>query len=159
MKQFKMIISAIILLASIIIFSINLLNTSPIQIILETGQEVTASAEYFSIEKTLMLSITAFLIGVSITYLFYNSDKDAFKILKKEEGNGNYDLIMPMLKDDEKKIVLLLKDNKGELLQNKIVQKLGISKVKTARIIFRLEKKCIVSKQRFGLTNKIMFIK
>ncbi len=154
MKQFKLILSAVILIASIVIFAVNLLSSQTIQIVLDTGQEVATTSNYFGLTKVLVLVTTSFLIGGSITYLFYNSDKESFGIKKKDD---EYSAIIPFLKSNEKKAMLALKDSKGEILQNKLVIDLGISKVKTARILSRLESKGLITKERYGLTNKIKF--
>lgn len=167
MKQFKLIIAMVVLVSSIVLFAVNLLNSQAIQIILETGQEVTTSADYFSLTKVLVLVTTAFLIGAAITYLFYNSDEESriFKIDKKEkdakykEKKDSYDIIIPLLKNDEKKVVLALKEENGEILQNKLVLTLGFSKVRTTRLLASLERKNLIIKERFGLTNRIRFRK
>jgi len=161
MKQFRMILAMVILISSIVIFAINLLDSQAIQIVLETGQEVTTSANYFTLTKVMILISASFLIGAAITYIFYNSDEESriFKIKKTSNDPDSYDLIMPLLKSDEKKAVLALKENKGEILQNKLVLKLGLSKVRTTRILARLERKNIIIKERFGLTNRIKFAK
>ena len=164
MKQFKMILAMVVLISSIVIFAINLLDSQAIQIILETGQEVTTSANYFTLTKVMILITASFLIGAAITYIFYNSDEEAriFKINKKtkdKDATDSYDLIMPLLKPDEKKAVLALKENNGEILQNKLVLRLGLSKVRTTRILSSLERKNIILKERFGLTNRIKFAK
>lgn len=160
MKQFKMIIAMVVLISSIVIFAISFLNQQPIDILLETGQEVTTASEYFTLTKVLIFSITSFLIGAAIIYIFYNSDKEnnVFNIIRPK-GKDEYALIMPLLKDDEKKAMLALKENKGEILQNKLVLKLGVSKVKATRILSRLERKGLIIKDRYGLTNRIKFAK
>ncbi len=158
MKQFKLVIAMVLLISSIVVFAINMLNSQAIQIVLETGQEVTTSSNYFTLTKVIIIAMTSFFIGGAITYVFYNSDKDN-NVFKMNNEKNSYDLVIPFLKDDEKKVILSLKDNKGEILQNKLVRNLGISKVKTTRLLASLERKNLIVKERFGLTNKIRFIK
>ncbi|MBI4983495.1 hypothetical protein HZC32_02525 [Candidatus Woesearchaeota archaeon] len=59
------------------------------------------------------------------------------------------------MKGDEKRVVLALKENNGQMLQNQLVLKLNESKVKVTRIISSLESKNLVEKERNGLTNNI----
>jgi uncharacterized membrane protein len=102
-------------------------------------------------------------MGAAITYLFYNSETNT--VFKKTEehkeyethkqDNVNYDMIMPLLKDDERKAVHIIREHNGEVLQNELVLKLGHSKVRTTRILSSLERKQIIQRHRHGLTNSI----
>jgi uncharacterized membrane protein len=156
MKQFKIWITVALLVAGIVILIMKLFNPSPIQIILETGQEVTSkSAEYFTLSTALILIICSFVIGAAITFLFYNADTGEKKKTAEVVVHTNYDVIMPLLRDDEKKVVKILREHKGEMLQNELVLKLGISKVKATRLLASLERKQVVEKKRHGLTNHV----
>jgi uncharacterized membrane protein len=57
------------------------------------------------------------------------------------------------LQSDEKEIIKMLVENKGEILQSKISRSLG--KVKAFRIIENLVKRGIITKEPYGKTNKI----
>lgn len=164
MKQFKMIIAVVLLICSIVLTAYMLFTPQPIQIILETGQAVaTQSSDYFTISTVIMLVLCAFIMGAAITYLFYNSENNL--VFKKPEehkehithkqSDVNYDMIIPLLKDDEKKAVHIIREHNGEMLQNELVLKLGQSKVRTTRILSSLERKQIIQRHRHGLTNSI----
>ena len=179
-KQFRVIIAAVLLIAAIIVLVILLFTPQPLQIILETGQEVsTKSSNYFTIASVMILVVCSFVIGATITYLFYNSDnsrvsRDRSGPHVRVETDGqtrqvrhlesevheqhSLDLILPLLREDEKKAVRLLRDSAGEMLQNELVLKLGLSKVKTTRILAGLERKQIIAKNRHGLTNHIRLL-
>ena len=60
-----------------------------------------------------------------------------------------------MLKTDEKHAVAALREAGGEMQQNKLVVKLGVSKVKATRILYGLEQKKLITKERHGLTNMV----
>ena len=179
-NKFKTVIAIVLLVSSIIILVARLFNPQPIQIVLETGQEVaSANASYFTIGTVTLLIVCAFIIGATIMYLFYDSDLSEKGERKNivtgdylahanahtpetspgghasDTGHDHYDLIMPLLREDEKKAVRLLRERDGEMLQNELVLKLGLSKVKTTRILAGLERKDIITKQRHGLTNSI----
>ena len=64
-------------------------------------------------------------------------------------------VLLMALEGDEKKIVRTIVDNNGQVLQNELVNRLDFSKAKTSRILSNLEKKGIISKQKYGLTNCI----
>ena len=168
MKQFKIVIAMVLLVASIFVMVNMLFNPQPIQLVLETGQEITTkNSDYFAMSTVMILIVSSFLIGASITYLFYNSDSNPIfrkdrehretkesKESKETIGSG-YDIIIPLLRDDEKKAVHLIKEHNGEILQNELVLKLGLSKVKTTRILAALERKQVIEKHRHGLTNSV----
>ncbi|MBI5066429.1 hypothetical protein HZA97_09420 [Candidatus Woesearchaeota archaeon] len=159
MERFKTIISIILLTVSIFLLFNKLFSTQPIQIILETGQEVTTqNSDYFSLQDALLLTITSFLIGATSVFLYYSEETRKF-IGKMIQKNPDKEFILPLLKEHEKTIYLEISKNNGEMLQNKIVQKTGLSKVKVARIIARLERKKLIRKERYGLTNKILIPK
>jgi uncharacterized membrane protein len=158
MKNFKIIISVVILIASIILLFGKLFAPQPIQIILETGQEVTTvGSDYFSLTDAMLLVISSFLIGSVTIYLFYNSDtKDVIKSLRKgNRKKEKYEMVIPLLRREEREVFRELIDSNGEMLQNALVLKSGLSKVKMTRILSSLESKNLVVKERHGLTNKI----
>ena len=159
MVKFTIILSIVVLIAALVLLLDKLFTPQPIQITLQSGQEITTStADYFSITEVLLLIISAFLIGTAATYLFYNSDREK-KISQKthnsESNAGVYDIILPLLKTDEKKVITSLLDSNGEMQQNKLAAKLGISKVKATRILHGLSQKDLIIKERHGFTNMV----
>jgi uncharacterized membrane protein len=67
-----------------------------------------------------------------------------------------HDRLVSLLREDEKKAVRLVRDAGGQMLQNELVLKLGLSKVRTTRILASLERKQVVEKHRHGMTNRIV---
>jgi len=159
MPKFKIFISLVILIASLVLVFDKLFTPQPIQITLESGQEITTStAEYFSLAVVLLLITSAFLIGATAAFLFYNSDRAGMGEQKphKPESNENfYNTILPLLKPDEKQAIKALLENGGEMKQNNLAVKLGVSKVKATRILYSLEQKSLIAKERHGLTNLV----
>ena len=169
MKQFKIIIAFVLLISSIIVFITTFFITQPVQIILETGQEVvTQSPNFFSLVKALILVICSFFIGATVTYLFYNADTNGISAAfqrraeateMKTNTEQKFDVVFPLLKHDERKVIKVLMDNNGEILQNALVLQSGLSKVKITRELTSLENKKLIVRERFGLTNKIKLVK
>lgn len=158
MKQFKVIISIVILVVSLFLVINQLFTPQPIQIILETGQEVvTQTSEYFSIFQVLTLIVASFLIGSTAIYLYFKSDTDEFlkSLSQKKKIENKYEMVVPLLKGDEKRIFQDIIDAKGEMLQNALVLKTGTTKVRMTRALASLENKNLILKERHGLTNKI----
>jgi uncharacterized membrane protein len=158
MNRFRIILSIVILIASILLLFSKLFSSQPITIMLETGQEVsTLASDYFSLTDVLLLVASSFLIGSVTMYLFYNSNtKEVIKSLRKENGiKEKYGRVIPLLRADERSVFQELVDAKGEMLQNALVLKTGMSKVKMTRILSGFERKGLIVKERHGLTNKI----
>ena len=65
------------------------------------------------------------------------------------------DAVLTALEGDEKKLVKEIADNGGEMLQNELVLSLDFSKAKVSRMLTDLEKRGVVVKKQYGLTNKI----
>jgi len=158
MKQFKVIISIVILVVSLFLIINQLFTPQPIQIILETGQEVvTQTSEYFSIFQVLVLVIASFLTGSTAIYLYFKSETDEFlkSLSQKKNIENKYEMVIPLLKGDEKKVFQEIIDAKGEMLQNALVLKTDMTKVRMTRTLASLESKNLILKERHGLTNKI----
>ena len=156
MPKFTIFVSIVMLIAALVLLFDKLFTPQPIQITLQSGQEVTTSTpEYFSLAEVLLMITSAFLIGTAATYLFYNSDREKAnqkpqKAQSLESNEISYDKILPLLKTDEKKVITALLDSNGEMQQNKLTAKLDISKVKATRILHGLSQKDLIIKERHG---------
>ncbi len=65
------------------------------------------------------------------------------------------DAVLTALEGDEKKLVKEIADHDGEMLQNELVLSLNFSKAKVSRMLTDLEKRGLVVKKQYGLTNKV----
>lgn len=157
MKKYKLIIAIVILIASLVILVDKIFTTTPIQIVLESGQEVvTQDSSYYNLEEVILLVICAFLVGLSSIFVYYNSNeigKEYFLRLKRDKSKEK--MIANLLKEDEKKVYQEILNSNNEILQNELVRRTNLSKVKITRIVHRLKLKGLVIKERYGLTNKI----
>jgi len=156
MKRYKLIIAVVLLVSSIVLLFSKIFSPQPIQIVLETGQEVVAQApNYYGLSEVLLLITASFVIGATAVYLFYNSEQVASFANQKNNkiDPDKYRHIANLLKGDEKKAFDILRA--GEMLQNQLVLKTGLSKVAVTRALRKLEMKNLVVKERHGLTNRI----
>ncbi len=155
MTRFSIIIAMIILVASLVLLVDKLFTPQPIQIELQSGQVVTTqTADYFSLSETIILMSCSFLIGAASLFLFYNSERSVVGKSEKE-GKVPLDTILPLVREEEKKVLIALREANGEMLQNKLVLKMSLSKVKMTRMLASLERKRLIIKERRGLTNNI----
>ncbi|NJD78237.1 MAG: hypothetical protein FIB08_14290 [Candidatus Methanoperedens sp.] len=68
------------------------------------------------------------------------------------------DAVLTALEGDEKKLVKEIANHGGEILQNELVLSLNFSKAKVSRMVSDLEKRGLVAKKQYGLTNKIALV-
>lgn len=60
------------------------------------------------------------------------------------------------LNEGEKKILNIIKEQNGRVLQSELMGLSGYSKVKVHRILKKLEAQDIIRRSRFGITNSVM---
>lgn len=65
------------------------------------------------------------------------------------------EVVSRVLEGDEKKAFRLILENGGRMRQNELVNSLNFSKAKVSRILMSLEKRGILTKDKYGLTNCI----
>ena len=63
--------------------------------------------------------------------------------------------VLTALEGDEKKLIKEISDHGGEMLQNELVLSLNFSKAKVSRMVSDLEKRGMLVKKQYGLTNKV----
>ena len=64
-------------------------------------------------------------------------------------------VLLRVLEGDEKKAVELIAAKGGRILQNELVNSLDFSKAKVSRVLINLERRGIITKKKYGLTNCI----
>ena len=68
---------------------------------------------------------------------------------------ASIEIALRLLESDEKRVVKVLVDAKGSILQKEISWKTGFSRVKTHRILVRLIRRGVVTSEKYYNTNKI----
>lgn len=66
----------------------------------------------------------------------------------------NY-LVLRLLTGDERTMFKAIMDSKGEALQKDLMQRTNMSNAKVSRVLEKLEQKGVVSKERYGSTNRV----
>lgn len=97
----------------------------------------------------LIMGIISLLAGFSIWNL----------IREKEIRSTKKAILDVFLLPEEKKILAEIEKYGGSLTQSEIVKSTGFSRVKVHRIIRNLERKNLIIKQQYGMTNKIVLKK
>lgn len=65
------------------------------------------------------------------------------------------DVLLRALEGDERKAFELIVNRGGRILQNELVNSLDFSKAKVSRVLMNLERRGIITKKKYGLTNCI----
>lgn len=76
-------------------------------------------------------------------------------VVPVKEDSRWVDAVLTALEGDEKELVKQIADHGGEMLQNELVLSLNFSKAKVSRMLTDLEKRGLVIKKQYGLTNKV----
>ena len=162
-----MLISAIVLIISVLLLIDRLLATGPVQLILEDGKAVPVEgASYFSLYEVLFFIITAWLGGMSFLYMIMfskempGSKKEEIPEFKKDlagipESNSKAMLAANLLEGDEKLLFQNILDNE-KILQRDLILKTGFSEPKVSRLLDRLERRGLIMRQRDGMGNRIL---
>ncbi|NOX71512.1 MAG: hypothetical protein GXO64_02325 [Candidatus Micrarchaeota archaeon] len=94
------------------------------------------------------------LIGTIIYYLMSDEVEQ-----KKETAKKNTRIILRFLTPEDRKVIDILLENGGSVPQYELSRLPGLNKVKTHRILAKLEQKGIISKEQYGKINKIILNK
>ncbi|MFH1786534.1 MAG: hypothetical protein ABH829_02740 [archaeon] len=115
----------------------------------EAGKRMERPSQFTS----LFLLVPA-LLGVFVGVLVYYVTSE--KIVEKEHQiEKNTKIILNFLGPEEKKIVHTLLANGGSINQYELTRLPDLNKVKTHRILQKLEQKGVITKQHLGKINKI----
>ncbi|MFH0897753.1 MAG: winged helix-turn-helix transcriptional regulator [Candidatus Bathyarchaeota archaeon] len=98
-------------------------------------------------------SITLLISGI----IFIVAGFSIMKLVREKEITFTKKSIIDVfLLPDEKKVLNEIEKYGGSLTQSEIVKSTGFSRVKVHRIIRNLEKKNLIMKHQYGMTNKIV---
>ena len=105
------------------------------------------------LQTLISLTITAiiFIIGFVIMIT-----KPKEKIIVKKIKEKKKKLNLSGLDKDEKKIIDLLLNENNAMFQSDLMEKLEIGKVKTTRLLDKLESKQLIERKRLGMNNIVI---
>lgn len=100
---------------------------------------------------SIILVAIIFVIGLSI---FFRKPKERIVLKKIKEKRKK--LNMEGLDKDERKVITLLQNEGGAIFQKTLMEKLEIGKVKTTRLLDKLEAKQFIERKRRGMNNMVV---
>lgn len=111
----------------------------------------------------LILSIGLIIVGLGGTVYFYlfpeisyskvNLQKPEIQVSKSSDSS--FESVLKTMKDDERKVLEVLKNHNGKYLQKYIRTEAGLSRLKTHRILARFADRGIVTLEKRGNTNEV----
>src|SRR3989304_6149546 len=134
----RVLISAIVLIISVILLIDRLLATGPVQLILEDGRAVPVEgASYFTFYEVLFFIVTAWLGGMSFLYIVLFSketpgSKQDTPVVPETKTTAM--LAASLLEGDEKVLFQNIFDG-GMILQRELISKTGFSEPKVSRLL------------------------
>ncbi len=110
-----------------------------------------------SMQTNLSLAIAGLVLIIGLFLIFSKeSEKIIEKIIVKKVREKKRKVDISKLDSDEKKVVVILNRESGAFFQKSIMEELGIGKVKTTRLMDKLEAKQIIERKRRGMNNIIV---
>lgn len=155
-------ISAIVLIISVLLLIDRLLAQGPVQLILENGKAVPVEgASYFSLNEVLLFIIAAWLGGMSFWHIILSSkEKETPRSEQIETGitENKSTMAADILDGDEKILFQKILDNDG-LLQKELILNTDFSEPKVSRLLDKLERRGLIIRKRDGMGNRVMLKK
>ncbi|MAH43045.1 hypothetical protein CL614_04975 [archaeon] len=157
------IVVGIAILIGFIIFSF---NTAMVDIVSTSCTHGTECTMWKTIEfqTNMSIAIMAILIMTGLYLIFFGKEEKIVTRIKKinqqiepkKITKDNYKKIISGLNKEEKQIFELVIESQGSIAQSELVEKTGLSKVKTTRILDKLQGKNLIERKRRGMSNIIV---
>ncbi len=101
----------------------------------------------------LALGIVGLLVLIAIVLIF---TKPKERIIIKRIKSRKKKIDKSKLDKDEKRVINLLEKENGAVFQKTLMEKLEIGKVKTTRLLDKLEAKQLIERKRRGMNNIVV---
>lgn len=108
------------------------------------------------VQKIISYSLTGMLILVGLFVTFFLKEKTPPAETKKNFSEEEKQKRLENLDKEEKKIVNALLLNQGSHYQSDLIKETQLTKVKTTRILDKLEGKGLIERKRRGMTNIVI---
>jgi uncharacterized membrane protein len=145
-------ICGIAIVIGIIIF---IFNNALTNIVGQTCSHGPSCGMYGTIKTQTWLSVALagliFVIG-----LFFVFAKEPERVIVKTIKEKKKKLNLEGLDKDEKKVIDILLEENGAIFQSTLMEKMGIGKVKTTRMLDKLEAKQLIERKRRGMNNIVV---
>jgi len=153
-KKVGWLIIGIGIVISIIVLIFNLSLKKIVAVTCTHGSQCTM---YDTMASQLWLSIAIliiiFIIGI---YVMFSKPEERTIIKKVKERSRKKKIDFSKLDRDEKRVIKLLINEGNGMFQRDLMEKLEIGKVKTTRLLDKLESKELIIRKRRGMNNIVI---
>lgn len=115
---------------------------------------------------SLFILITALVAGTAAAYLFMSrvptvpptspgSTAASPAVPSAPGGPGLEGLVLRLLDGDERRLMRVIVESRGDVLQRDLVSRTAFSDAKVSRLLDRLEERGLVVRERQGMTNRV----
>lgn len=162
--------AAVALAISCFIIANTLTRSQPISIIIENQTSVTVhTPAVYQEREVLAMVISSFVAGISAIYLYFEASKNPLMRSERKaptvkhpvgpslrlEESETVATALKVLRGPRRKILEIIVNNKGEILQKDLYLETGFSKAKVSRTLKELELRNIIQSKQYGSTKKI----
>lgn len=106
-----------------------------------------------NVQTWISLSIVGIIVVIGLFIMFMKpKERIVVKKIKEKKKKLNLD----GLDKDEKEVIRLLQGENGGMFQADLMEKLEIGKVKTTRLLDKLEAKQLIERKRRGMNNIVV---
>jgi len=106
-----------------------------------------------NVQTWISLSIVAVILIIGLVIMF-SKPKEKIVVKKIKERKKKLDLTG--LDKEEKKVMGLLQEENGGMFQADLMEKMEMGKVKTTRLLDKLEAKQLIERKRRGMNNIVV---
>ena len=110
----------------------------------------------------LIVVVGVMILGIGgLTYFIIFPEMKSTKNIpqatpKQANNDTSYESVLKTLNDDERKVLIVLKNHGGKYLQKYIRNEAKLSRLKTHRVLARFAERGIVTLQKSGNTNEVL---
>jgi uncharacterized membrane protein len=143
---------AIVMIAIIIIFNVGLKN-----IVDDTCSHGPSCSMYdtITIQTWISLAIVGLIIAIGL-FLIFSKEPERIIIRRVHSKPRKKRLNLSGLEKDEKEVIKLLQGENGAVFQRTLMEKMHMGKVKTTRLLDKLEAKQFIERKRRGMNNIVV---
>jgi hypothetical protein len=145
---------------SVVIVSIILLFNSGLKGIVDEGCDHGPTCTMYDTIRvqtglSLIIAGLVFLIGL---FFILSKESERIVIKKVKEKVSRKRIDLSGLSSEERKVIDILRREKGAFFQKSVMEELGCGKVKITRIVDKLEAKGLVERKRRGMNNILVLL-
>jgi uncharacterized membrane protein len=163
--------AAVALAISCFIIANTVIRSQPISIIIEDQTSIIVyTPAVYQEREVLAVAISSFVAGISAIYLYLEISKKPLMEPERQVPTrehvvgptprlGDLETVstaLKILRGPRRKILEIIVDKKGEILQKDLYLETGFSKAKISRTLKELELRNIIQRKQYGSTKKII---